>query len=179
MAAVLTSSGITFSDGTSLNSRYGIVPQSTVALFFQASAPTGWTISSVNNDAALRVVNGTGGGTGGTINFSSAFPASLKTVSGSAAVTGTVGNTTLDVNTIPNHSHGSAPGNAFPTFSITPGGGGPFMGVAPGNIEVFGNVTSSTGNSGAHTHPWSGPASLSTTVDLRCQYIDTIFCSLA
>jgi hypothetical protein len=178
MAAVLTTSGINFSDGTSLNSRYGIVPQGAIALFFQASAPTGWTINAGNNDAALRVVNGTGGGTGGTINFSSAFPAGTTPVSGSAAVSGTVGNTTLDINTIPSHPHGSAPGNAFPTFNITAGGGGPFLGTNPGNTEVFGTVTSSNGNSGAHAHPWSGPASFSTTIDLRCQYIDTIFCSL-
>ena len=35
-------------------------------VFFQAAAPSGWTKSTANNDKALRVVSGTGGGTGGT-----------------------------------------------------------------------------------------------------------------
>lgn len=34
--------------------------------FFQAAAPVGWTQDTANTDAMLRVVSGTGGGTGGT-----------------------------------------------------------------------------------------------------------------
>ena len=34
--------------------------------FFQAAAPTDWTQDATNNDKMLRVVSGTGGGTGGT-----------------------------------------------------------------------------------------------------------------
>ena len=34
--------------------------------FFQASAPTDWTQDTANNDKMLRVVAGSGGGTGGT-----------------------------------------------------------------------------------------------------------------
>lgn len=34
--------------------------------FFQSSAPTGWTQDTSNNDAMLRVVSGSGGGTGGS-----------------------------------------------------------------------------------------------------------------
>ena len=34
--------------------------------FFQASAPTDWTQDATNNDKMLRVVSGSGGGTGGT-----------------------------------------------------------------------------------------------------------------
>lgn len=38
----------------------------TKAVFFQASPPTGWTQDAANNDYALRVVSGIGGGTGGS-----------------------------------------------------------------------------------------------------------------
>lgn len=37
----------------------------TAMLFYQASAPTGWTKSTANNDKFLRVVSGSGGGSGG------------------------------------------------------------------------------------------------------------------
>lgn len=48
----------------------GFVPVGTKMVFFQASAPSGWTQDTGNNDKALRVVSGTGGGTGGTASFS-------------------------------------------------------------------------------------------------------------
>lgn len=41
----------------------------TSMIFFQASAPTGWTQDTDNTDAALRVVSGSGGGTGGSQGF--------------------------------------------------------------------------------------------------------------
>ena len=62
MAAILTSTGIQFSDNTVLNSKYGIVPQSTTSVFFQTSAPTGWTKVTTHNDKTLRVVTGNNGG---------------------------------------------------------------------------------------------------------------------
>lgn len=42
-------------------------PSGTVLLFYQAAAPTGWTKIVTQNDKMLRVVSGTGGGSGGTI----------------------------------------------------------------------------------------------------------------
>jgi len=51
-------------------------PSGTKMVFFQASAPTGWTQDTANNDAMLRVVSGTGGGTGGTHGASLGVPAS-------------------------------------------------------------------------------------------------------
>lgn len=38
----------------------------TALVFYQASAPTGWTKQTSENDKYLRVVSGTGGGSGGT-----------------------------------------------------------------------------------------------------------------
>ena len=42
------------------------IPNGTVMAFFQSSAPTGWTQVTSQNNKVLRVVSGTGGGTGGT-----------------------------------------------------------------------------------------------------------------
>ena len=41
-----------------------------IAIFGQQNAPTGWTKLTTQNDAALRVETGTGGGTGGSAGFS-------------------------------------------------------------------------------------------------------------
>ncbi len=41
------------------------IPNGSVMVFFQASAPTGWTKVTTQNDKTLRVVSGNGGGTGG------------------------------------------------------------------------------------------------------------------
>jgi hypothetical protein len=188
--AVLTATGITFSDATSLSSRYGVLPQSTVAVFFQAAAPTGWTQSATHNDKALRVVSGTGGGfgSGGTSGvggntFTSAFPAVAKPISVPISVTSpvdsfTLGNTTLASGQIPNHTHSSLQGLS--------GGAGanPFSNA--GTFRVAGNTATSGINElsgGAHGHPFSGSASVittaSTTMDLRVQYVDAIICTLS
>lgn len=53
----------------------GIIPAGTVMVFFQAAAPTGWTQVTTQNDKALRVVSGAGGGVGGATAFSAAWPA--------------------------------------------------------------------------------------------------------
>ena len=173
MASKLTVNGVTFSDTTQLNSKRGIFPQSTVWIFYQASAPTGWTKSTTNNDKTLRVVSGgTGGTAGGTTAFSTIFPTSTTPVSvSSIPLSGTTGSTTLTEAQLPSHTH---PNGGF--TGLTPGGGdvsggagwtrsSPATGPGPGS------------GGGSHTHPWSGTANLSTTFDLRLQYIDVIVCS--
>lgn len=49
------------------------IPAGTKMLFVQASVPTGWTLDTTHNDKALRIVNTTGAGTGGSVNFSTVF----------------------------------------------------------------------------------------------------------
>jgi len=41
-------------------------PPGTRLVFYQAAAPTGWTLDTTNNDYMLRVVSSNGGGKGGT-----------------------------------------------------------------------------------------------------------------
>jgi hypothetical protein len=86
-------------------------PAGTTMLFVQTSAPVGWTQQNAYNDYALRVVAGLGGGTGGTVPFSTAFSA--------AGVTGTVGATVLNATQIPAHNHGVTDPGHFHTVTVT------------------------------------------------------------
>ena len=63
----------------------GDVPSGSAMVFFQTAAPTGWTKSTTNNDKALRVTSGDGGGTGGSVAFETAFAS--QAVSGTNAGT--------------------------------------------------------------------------------------------
>lgn len=187
MAAQLTATGVTFSDGTSLSSKYSVLAQNTVSVFYQAAAPTGWTQVTAHNDKALRLVNGAGGGFGfggtsgaGGSNFSTVFPSSNSNITvnfnTTAPVTGTVGGHTLTTAEIPDHTHDSQMGGTANASS----GGSSFR--TPGANNT-GGVLSPQGIGQAHDHPFSGQVSLTATgsgnIDLRIQYIDVIICSFA
>ena len=53
--------------------RTKVIPAGTTMLFYQSAAPTGWTKLTSQNNKALRVVSGTGGGTGGNNTFTTTF----------------------------------------------------------------------------------------------------------
>lgn len=79
-----------------------LIPSGTKMVFYQASAPTGWTAVAVN-DKFLRVV--TSGGTGGTTGGSGLTPSSSVTLAHSHTVnshTHTMGNHT---HSTPTHQH--------------------------------------------------------------------------
>jgi hypothetical protein len=103
--SILRADGLRFGNGTQLDSFYGIVPQSSTMVFYQASAPTGWTKSTTHNNKALRVVDGTGGGSGGTNSFTTIFDDNGTTGPVSATLSGTVGPHTLTTAEIPAHTH--------------------------------------------------------------------------
>ena len=85
-------------------SYYKDTPSGTVVVFYQSSAPTGWTKSTSHDNKASRVVSGTGGGSGGSNNFTTAFNSSRGTSGGS------VNNHTLSTSQMPSHQHhGRAP----------------------------------------------------------------------
>lgn len=174
--SILQTSGIQFgSDNTILNSKYGIIPQNSVAVFYQASAPGGWVQVTTHNNKALRVVSGTGGGfgSGGTAGpggqpFSTIFPTSTRPISGTVTAAGTVGDTTLTIQQIPGHTH-----NAGSSVNVSPGS----PGIGGRAVNADAPATSPTGGGGAHTHPFSGTASpYSGSIDMRVQYIDVILC---
>ena len=170
MAAVLTTTGVTFSDSTTIASKYGIFPQSSNVVFYQAAAPTGWTTEpAVHNNKALRVVSGTAANSGGTNNFTTCM-ATTRPFSANVPVTvnGTSGgNTTLSINQIPSHSH---PAYTGPSVSRAANG--------PARVANTGN-TGNIGNNGAHAHPLTVNAAngpVSSNFNFAVQYINVIYC---
>ena len=172
------------------------VPSGTVMVFYQAAAPTGWTKSTSNNDKALRVVSGNGGGTGGTHALSS--PPSLAHTHTSAAHVHSVGAHshgnnlsaaahTLSMAQMPQHRHGaqSRTGGSSP---IAFGSG---VGYVNRNIPESG--MSYKGSSSSHSHSMSGSVSNSsaynsssaggdatsstTPTAFAPKYIDVIICA--
>ena len=169
------------------------VPSGTVMVFYQAAAPTGWTKSTSNNDKALRVVSGNGGGTGGTHALSS--PPSLAHTHTSAAHVHSVGAHshgnnlsaaahTLSTAQMPSHTHSFGGGYAASsTYMDTP---------RRGNSNTT-YVTSATGGGGSHSHGMSGSVSNSsafnsssaggdatsstTPTSFAPKYIDVIICA--
>tara|TARA_B100000085_G_scaffold55190_1_gene48319 strand:- start:127 stop:645 length:519 start_codon:yes stop_codon:yes gene_type:complete len=172
MAAEIDGTGIVFSDSTRLDSKYDIFAQGTNAIFFQASAPSGWAKNTSHNNKALRVVTGTGGGNGGSNSFTSAFPSS-KPISGNFPISGTVGNHTLTSNELPSHTHANGG-----SVTLSPGGGDVRSGG--GWSRSTPNTGNNTTNASAHNHPFSsGSASFSANVNLAVQYVDVLICSFS
>ena len=183
MAARITPTGILFGDNTTLTSKFGIIPQNSLTIFYQGSAPLRWTKSTAHNNKTLRVVSGTGGGSGGTSAFTTVFPNSLRNVSGTYPISGSVGNHTLTTARIASHAHGNGGTvqlNAVPAL-FNPAGN--FAGWNGGDVSRAAGWTrvspgtANNGSGGAHAHPWSGSASFSQNIDLRVQYIDVISCN--
>jgi hypothetical protein len=107
---VLTADSTT-SSGVAWKPPSAPIPSGSVILFYQSTAPTGWTQVTTQNNKALRVVSGTGGGTGGSTNFTSVFTS--RTPSGSVSggnvsisISGTTNNHSLTRAQLPNHRHG-------------------------------------------------------------------------
>lgn len=119
------------------------IPSGTRMIFYQASAPTGWTkvTDSFVNNTAMRIVTGSGGG---AYSSGSAF----TTVFATNRVTtgGDVQATTLTTNQIPAHSHtGSTATAGNHGHSGSTGGAG-------GHSH-----TGSTAAAGSHSHGVSDP----------------------
>ncbi len=187
--AVLTNTGVQFAVGDEINSKYWMYPAGTKKLFVQSAAPTGWTKDTTHDNKALRVVSGTGAGSGGTNSFTATFNASAIPISvpfsSTPQVTSptgqtayTVGGTTLSITQIPDHTHSSLQG-------VSGGAGSnPFSNA--GTFRVAGSTATSGMNEsvggGSHDHSFSGTASVtttgSTTMDLRVQYVDALICTL-
>lgn len=167
------------SAGTGAPTWTSIVPSGTAMLFAQAAAPTGWTKSTTHDNKTLRVVSGsTGGSSGGTVNFTTAF--SSKAVSGSISsttatgtissvtATGTVGSTVLDATQIPSHQHliagpgggttGALTNTNYIDYSYQPGQSA-YSYTLSGNANIADRgLTSATGGGLGHTHTFTGDA---------------------
>jgi len=112
-----------------------LIPPGSKMLFYQASAPTGWTKLTTDNNKTLRVVSGSGGGSGGTNTFTSAFSERSVPVpthnhnanAGDQSANHSHGGEAVDANA--NHTHG---GNA--NFQNVPHNHGINAGAANGNF---------------------------------------------
>lgn len=154
------------------------VPTGTKMLFQQTSAPTGWTKDTTHNDKALRVVSGAAS-SGGSVAFSGVFAA--RTTSATAAG-GTVGDTALNINQIPSHSHyafwagdansGDVNAGTYPYSQSDQGNNYSYKIEGSANVPNAGAV-SYNGGSGTHTHSFTG-ASHSHTLEMSVQYVDLI-----
>jgi hypothetical protein len=119
------------------------VPAGTRMLFYQASAPTGWTkvTDSFINNAALRIVTGSGGGA-----YSSGSAFTTIFTSNRATTGGSVQATTLSTSQIPAHSHSGSTGSAgdHSHSGSTSGAGGH-------------SHSGSTSGAGSHSHGVADP----------------------
>lgn len=126
----------------------GPIPAGTAMVFYQASAPTGWT-SVALNDRALRVVSagGSGGSGGGSNAFSTVF---AQTV---------VGTHTLSTAEIPSHTH---------SLNGTVVSGSGLNNSACGSFDIgTGGTSGSAGSGGGHNH----------TITMAITYSDVIICT--
>lgn len=161
MPVSINNTTLTFNDATTMTTAAtSPIPATTVMLFYQNAAPTGWTIVTSQNNKALRVVSGSGGVAGGSVAFTTAFAS--QAVSGTV---GTSGSTTLSTTQIPSHTHSVAYGG----YSA----GQPSLIGCSGNAG--GTNSGATGGGGSHTH--SGGTFTGTAINLAVQYIDIILAS--
>ena len=141
----------------------------TTLLFYQATAPTGYTKQTTHDNKAMRVVSGTGGGSGGTTNFTSVFAS--RTPSGSNSG-GSVSNHTLSEAEMPSHQHATYFDGADDT--------NPPRNV--GNMTVWADnapfsayaYSDYRGSSNAHNHGFTNPTFTGTAMDFAVQYVDLI-----
>ena len=175
MAAEITSNGIQFSDSTNVNSRGWMTPDGTSMFFYQSSAPTHWVKSTSHNDKMLRVVTGNGGGSGGSISFTTFTGRSFTFPYSSSSSTD---NKSLNSNQIPSHTHASE-GTALQQFPQNPNGtyNGGDVRQGGGWTRAF-NSTGDVTGPGQHDHPFSSSGtSPSISCNINVQYIDIIQCN--
>jgi hypothetical protein len=126
----------------------------TSMLFYQATAPTGWTKRTDTNDIGLRL---TGGGTGGTISGSVAF----STVFGQTAT----GGTAISVAQMPAHHHTTTADGLPVEYAGAGSSGVTSAGVAqPTQTSVF--SMADNGGGLPHTH----------SINMQLTYADVIVC---
>lgn len=142
-----------------ISSNQSSFPSGTKLLFYQATAPIGWTQVTTQNDKALRVVSGLGGGSGGTSAFTTVF--SSRTV----PLVDHTHFSTLSVGTV--LTYGAASGSYFAAAisPVTEIGGNRNPGVFKTSLTATINDASASGQTTGNT------------MDFSVQYIDVIIAS--
>lgn len=147
------------------------IPATTRMVFAQASPPAGWTQVTTYNNYAMRIVNTSGGGTGGSVGFTTAFAS--QTPSGSVSVSGTVAGHAITEAQMPSHTHSVGGGN----YLVTTGSGYSYVGSNP-SFSLWTAGISNTGGGQQHAHNFSGSGSFTgSAINLAVQYLDVIIAS--
>jgi len=183
IGAVQAGTGISITaDGTisATGDLSGFNPGDTI-VFGQAAAPAGWTKVTTYDNYALRIVSGTGGGTGGTNPFTTAFTS--FTPGGNVTVTNlqisglTLQGAAVGVSQFGSHGHNYKEPNPSGQGAVSGGGF-----IVPQGSR---NTTGYAGGNGQHSHSVSGTASASggsgtftgtTTTQFAVRYYDVILC---
>lgn len=156
----------------------GGIPAGTRIVFAQAAAPSGWTQVTTYNNYAMRVVSGTGAGTGGSVGFTTAFASQPVTGSVSLSglsVSGSVQGATLSQSQMPSHVHGLQYNIMVTNLANVAWVQGAYMqGI---NFDTY-----PTGGGGSHSHGFSGSVSgtasfSGNSINMAVQYLDVIVCS--
>lgn len=149
-----------------------IIEATTTALFWQASAPTGWTqVTGGVHNYALRVVNTAGGGSTAGSGFTTVFAARTITTANLPAHTHGSGSLSGVTNTTGAHTH---------TQTV---GGNQFQTEVTGGTQASGITNTDTGSAGNHSHTVTinsgvtGSAGSGTAMDFAVAYLDLIICT--
>jgi hypothetical protein len=168
--------------GTALVAAAGDIPSTTKMVFFQAAAPSGWTIDGTHNDKLMRIVSSAGGGSGGSLNFSTVFGYTATSgytlatadipAHGHAAtgLTGSVGTSITNGDqqnrNLSNSDFGDTgvdSGNQKNVFDAIGSSSEVTISLASGTVTM-GGTTANAGGGGSHAH----------NIDMRARYIDVI-----
>lgn len=137
-------------------------------MFNQSSAPTGWTKSTVTNDAMLKVTTGAMD-LGGSTYWASIFTANRYLTTNEMPLHDHASNFTLSTDGAHTHTY---------TFTQTEGNNRENFGGAAQHDNVWRNTNNvTTGTSGAHTHGFSGATDAQgagAAFDFDLQYVDYI-----
>jgi len=183
--AFLTTNGVRFATSDEINNRTWIFQSGVVWVFHQTVAPLGWTTVATQNNKALRVVSGTGGGSAGTNSFTSTM--SSFNYAGNVGTADATGGHPLGVSQIPAHTHSMTSSNY--ALSANPAAYNPdgsFNSWTGGDVSRYGSgwtrgypATGSTGSGDNHSHPIAATAPISVPISLAVQYVDINLCSFS
>lgn len=153
-----------------------VIPPGSVMIFYQNSAPIGWTTVTGLNDSLVRIVDSGGGTSGGVNNFSSVNNSFTFPIVGS-----TLGHV-LTISQLPRHGHPFVLSVASEEKSESDKKGGlmmrnknvtQYINNTGGASGTLGQQIGSTGGNQPHSHDINLPV----TINLNIKYINAILCS--